>query len=450
MDSETKQPEDSIVASDAPQVDVADACPLPRSQQTRNLLLFASCTGLQYLAAPVLYVGITQASLCDHLGANDKTANLPGTLYFSMTAMPVLLAWLFPYVSYLKRNLVVCYSATSIILGVVAITLLLPVSNNIKIGVVVLQGAVSGLAMPAAIAFLWEVIGRGSAESRRGVALGLAFGAGPILAVVGSLMSQLMLSGTLGSLTWELEYPWNFALLFAAGAPVMALAAFLSSRFVVPLPEQDFVRKPFFSAVFGGLWDFLSNRILLTATIVTILVYTGNTIPSNMNLYTTIVLDDLPENYAGLQNTLRFSFKVAAGFLLGWLLLKTSPKFGILATASIFVTAQLWAIFATGTWYLVAFGIYGAGELVGVYAPNYILSASPKKNYRRNMAFVTMMMAPAAPAGYMFGAISDAFKTADGVPTAAGYQTSFAVCAAIMVAGIVIAIVALPARPRPD
>ena len=40
--------------------------------------------------------------------------------------------------------------------------------------------------MPAAIALLWEVIGRGSDESRRGLALSMAFGAGPLLAVLGS------------------------------------------------------------------------------------------------------------------------------------------------------------------------------------------------------------------------------------------------------------------------
>ena len=34
------------------------------------------------------YVGITQASLCNKLGADARTANLPGTLFFAMTAMP--------------------------------------------------------------------------------------------------------------------------------------------------------------------------------------------------------------------------------------------------------------------------------------------------------------------------------------------------------------------------
>ena len=480
-------------------------CPLSPAEQRRNLILFASCTGLLYLAAPVLYVGVTQAALCDHLGADAKLANLPGTCYFAMTAMPAVIAWLFPYVSFLKRNLVGCYSITATMLAVMALVLMIPLPDHVRIGFVILQGAVSGITMPAAIAFLWEAIGRGTSPSRRGLALSLAFGAGPMLAVIGSLGSQLLLSGELGG--WKIEnlpYPWNFASLFAAAVPAMALAALLASRFVVPLPDVEAVREPFSKvaglcagivagslalllyyleiefaipgfnarvpaslighlmlALAGVLFvhhfrDILTQRVLLIATIVTVLIYSGNTISSNMNLYTPEVLDALPEEYAGYQNTLRFGFKVVAGFLLGWLLTKTNPKAGILLTGCVFVSAQLWAIFATGTMYLVAFGLYGAGELIGVYAPNYILSASSRSQMRRNMAFVTMLMAPAAPTGYLFGAISDYIRehniTAFGVASSKsfGFQTSFAVCAALMVSGILLAVCFLPARPNSD
>ena len=496
--SDDSQPSDADAAPSA-------RCPLDWPRQRRNMVLFASCTGLQYLAAPVLYVGITQASLCERLGADARVSNLPGTLFFAMTAMPALIVWLFPYASYLKRNLVICYSVTATMLAVMALVLVLPVSNDVRLGFVIAQGAVSGAAMPAAIALLWEAIGRGTDESRRGLALSLAFGAGPMLAVVGSLASQLVLSGEMGG--WKIEglpYPWNYACLFAAGAPAMALAAFLASRFIVPLPEVDAVREPFTKVadlcagilcglgalllyfhgidrpgplapfglsydnagnlllVLAGLLfarhfrDILARRTLLIATVVTVLLYCGNTIPSNMNLYTSQVLGDLPQNYAGYQNTLRFSFKVVAGFLLGWLLTKTNPRAGILLTGSIFVAAQLWAIFATGTMYLVAFGIYGAGELVGVYAPNYILSASPPSRMRRNMAFVTMLMAPAAPTGYLFGAISDHIRendiTAFGATdsTTFGFQASFAVCACLISLGLILTLCLLPARPERD
>ena len=485
-------------------------CPLAWPDQRRNLMLFAVCTGTQYLAAPVLYVGITQASLCDRLGADARTSNLPGTLFFAMTAMPAFFAWLSPRVSSLKRNLSLLYGTSALMLALLAISLALPVSNQFKLAMIVLQGGVSGAVMPAAIALLWEAMGRGSDESRRGLALSMAFGAGPLLAVVGSFGQTALLGGDLFGLHFAgLAYPQSFIILFAAGVPVMAVAAIFSQYFVMAPVEREQEREPV-SAVIGLLigiplmlvsvallqlaalpavsavestssvprvesflralgtlsaigsavafiYHFrsvLEERILLSATLVTILVYAGNVIPSNMNLYSLEALGDLPEKYAGVQNMLRFSFKVVAGAVLGWVLTRTNPKVGILATASIFLLAQVWAMCVTGPWYLVAFGIHGAGELVGVYAPNYIVSASRGDQLRRNMAFVTMLMAPAAPAGYLYGAIVDGVKqagwTAFGMnSTALGFRLSFFVCGLLILSGILLAIFLLPARPTP-
>ena len=469
----------------------AGICPLPASAQYRNLFVFAACTGLQYLAAPVMYVGITQASLCDKLGADARVANLPATFYFAMTAMPALIVWLFPHVRHLKWTLCLCYAAVAAIMLFVAFILRTDLSNSTKIGFVILQGAISGAAGPTAIALLWEVIGRGTDESRRGQALGLAFGFGPILAVVGSLGQVYLLGGNIFG--WEfkgLEYPQGFVWLFGLGAPAMLLGSLCGAICIVPQPEYEHPRKPisdvmslcvglalgfvalalFFISTSEGSsaqpWlrqvgfaflvaaslcvvyhfrDILNQRTLLIATIVTILVYSGNTIPSNMNLYSQIALGDAPEKFAGLQNTLRFSFKVVAGLLLGFLLTKTNPRAGIFATAGIYVLAMAWAIVATGKAYLLAFGIFGAGELIGVYCPNYMLSASRKEDIRRAMAFVTMLMVPAAPTGYMFGAIVDALKPVKGEQFA--FRTSFAVCAMMILAGIILALAMLPAKP---
>ncbi|MEK6259783.1 MAG: hypothetical protein AABP62_14285 [Planctomycetota bacterium] len=498
--------------SEMPTADAPQTCSLSWPEQRWNLILFAVCTGTQYLAAPVLYVGITQASLCDRLGADARTSNLPGTLFFAMTAMPALIAWLSPRVSSLKRNLSLFYGTSALMLATLAVTLALPVSNQFKLAMIVLQGGVSGAVMPAAIALLWEVMGRGSDESRRGLALSLAFGAGPLLAVVGSFGQTALLGGDLFG--WHfvgLAYPTNFIILFAAGVPVMGLAAIFSQFFVIAPVEQEQTREPvscviglliglplMFAAVAlmqfssvpadaatealpsaspftgtglraaGGLCavgaalafiyhfrTILQQRVLLLATLVTILVYAGNVIPSNMNLYSSEALGDLPEKYAGVQNMLRFSFKVVAGAVLGWVLTRTNPRVGILATASIFFVAQVWAMFVTGPWYLVAFGIHGAGELVGVYAPNYIVSASRRDQLRRNMAFVTMLMVPAAPAGYLYGAIVDGVKqagwTAFGMnSTSLGFRLSFLVCGLLILSGIILAITMLPAKPRPS
>src|SRR5436190_5620177 len=94
---------------------------------------------------------------------------------------------------------------------------------------------------------------------------------------------------------------------------------------VAAVTEEEAFRYPGYLAAAGAtagfVWHFrsiLRQRLLLAATVVTILVYAGNMIPSNMNLYAREALGDAPKNYAGLQNTLRFSFKVVAGLCLGW------------------------------------------------------------------------------------------------------------------------------------
>jgi MFS family permease len=484
--------------SDSKSVELDDAaCPLPWPQQRRNLILFAVCTGMQYLAAPVLYVGITQSALCEKLGANARVSNLPATLYFAMTAMPILMAWLWPQVGLLRRNISWCYGLSGIMLGLIALALTLPISDNAKLGIVVLQGALTGALMPAAIAFLWEIVCRGSAPSKRGLALALAFGFGPILAVVGSLVQTTLLGGNLFGFNFVgSQYPRNFIILFALGSPILIATAFVSRFFVVPATDHEPTRESVASVIglliglpsmllaialvqmadvysshalralgyllavvctAAFLFHFrslLASRVLLLATIVTILVYSGNMIPSNMNLYSTEALGESPEKFAGMQNTMRFSFKVVAGLFLGWLLLKTNPRSGLIAAASIFLLAQFWAMFATGPLYLVAFGIYGAGELIGVYAPNYIVSASSKKDLRRNTAFLTLLMAPAAPAGYLFGAIVDACKsnqwTLMGLnPTSLGFRLSFLTCALLILSGILLAMFKLPKYPIP-
>jgi len=71
------------------------------------------------------------------------------------------------------------------------------------------------------------------------------------------------------------------------------------------------------------------------------------------------------------------------------------------------------------------------------------------------MAFVTMLMAPAAPAGYLYGAVVDLAKsqewTAFGMSSAAfGFRLSFFVCAVFIASGIAVAWLWLPKRPRPE
>ncbi|MEO1999737.1 MAG: hypothetical protein ABGZ17_31220, partial [Planctomycetaceae bacterium] len=198
--------------------------------------------------------------------------------------------------------------------------------------------------------------------------------------------------------------------------------------------------------------DLLSVPLLRLVTLVTVIFYVGNVIPSNMNLYSKDVLGVDPQAAAGYQNLMRFSFKAFAGLGLGWLLVRTNPRTGVLVTASLYVAALLWAMLASGRWFLLAFGIFGAGELVGVYAPNYMLSACRTSEMKRGQVLMNLLMGPVGQLGVLFGWIVDAIAQSDvsafgQTSRAFGFQVSFAVCCAVLVLGIVLALRFLPPHP---
>lgn len=498
-----------------------------------NLYLFAAIVALQYLSAPVIYVGITQGSLLDSLGANTIVANIPGASFFVMVTFVAVTAWAFPKVKHLKPILVTCYGLCGVVSGLTAMALASSsFSNDTKIVMVILQSAVTGATIPTAIAFIWEVLGRTTDPSKRGVALGLAYGVGPILAAVGSLGSQLILAGhfELGGLKLEnevLDSPLNYALLFGLIAPVMILASVLSSILQIQVPSDDVERKPvkeildiiaaivlsvigmlcsLFANLFKDLdpskldaeggsiasayqsfervfdidspdtlvfWlmtissvlmicsavlfayhfrDLLSVRLIRLVAIATMLFYVTNVIPTNMNLYSTDVLGVDPTEYAGYQNLMRFSFKALAGLVLGWLLVKTNPRSGVLVTASLFGAAMLWALFATGKAYLIAFGIYGAGELIGVYAPNYMLSVTSENQMKRGQVMMNLLMGPVGQMAIVFGWVANTIRENEismfGLtPSALGFKATFVLAIAFLIAGIVLTLAMLPRDP---
>ena len=63
-----------------PQVSLKEGAPeqiVPRYLIRRNQIAFAMIVSLTYLAAPVFYVDVVQATLCDKLGASRVVANFP-------------------------------------------------------------------------------------------------------------------------------------------------------------------------------------------------------------------------------------------------------------------------------------------------------------------------------------------------------------------------------------
>jgi len=422
--------------------------PLSDREQARNIVLFAAVWGLVYLAAPVLYVGLVQAALLEKLGADKATSNLPASIVLWMTPVPVLIAWLIPYVRHLKSVVCVAFLVSTAMGMVVVLALLRPTPNWV-IPAVLLHAGALGATNGTIAAFMWELLGRGVLEARRGHAFSLAFGVGPILAVIGSLGSQLVLGG---ELRWSpvdhLDFRWNFALLYAASVPATALAALLVTRMVVPQPSVEPVRQPFFSGIFGGLGEFLRNRWIATTIIAYLLVYAGYMILPTMTLYTKTMTGAAAQDYVGYQNALRFGCKVLAGVFLGWLLTRTHPKANLLVTATLCLAGVLWVLVAPGKWFLLGFGILGAGELFGVYFPNYVLCCSAKSNMRRNMAFVSLVVTPAGFAPIFYGQIVDGFESFRGEKFA--FQMSFTAAVVVLIGGILVVLFGLPRRPPPS
>src|SRR5262249_28148536 len=137
------------------------------------------------------------------------------------------------------------------------------------------------------------------------------------------------------------------------------------------------------------------------------------------------------------------------GLLLGWLLLRTHPKAGLLVTAAFCLASVVWALLVPGTWFLLSFGLMGAGELWGVYYPNYILCCSAKDKMRRNMAFTSMLNMPSGFTPVLYGFIVKRVGDASG-DEKLGFQVSFVVAIGLLIATLLVVLLLLPTRPKPS
>lgn len=401
-------------------------CPLSSSQQLRNVLLYSFNIAMTYFAAPVLYVGVLQSALCKELKTSDTIANLPGSAYLWATPIPVLVAWCFPQMRALKP-LMVCAYLLEVLVSGLFLAALYTKSTPLIITMLITHGAVLGIANGVANTCLWELLGRGVSNKRRGLAFSLAFGFGPFLAVIGSLAAQIVLGGqesvNLGVvrpyvqpfLSWVQhylggqEYPDNYAIIFMACMPAMLACAISSSLIVVPLSEterQEPLRLQFDSSKLG-LGSYFLNPLILIASIAYVLIYAAEQIQPNMNTYIQDLLGKKPAEFAGLSLALRFSCKIVAGFVLGWLTAYSTPKVTLYVTTLLCMAGIGWALRVPGEAYLFSFGLLGAGELFGNYFPNYIALCSRRDQVRRHMMFTNMITAISGFAGTIYGVVSD-------------------------------------------
>lgn len=421
----------------------ADTCGLEPRLQNRNALIFAGQIALIYLAAPALYVGFLQAGLCKRLHTSDTIANLPSTIFLAMAWGPVAVAWLFPQARLLKRVMAWGYAVTAAIGLGVATVLVVTTSSPTIIGALFVHAAVFGITNGVVNVLGWDALNRGVDVRRRGRALGLAYGWGPAFAVLSSLGAQLLLDGKF--LGWtppaslSIGYPFNYALLYAGSAGCMALAAYLASLYRIPLPRVDVERQSFQTAVVGGFRAVLRNRLLLVACLAYLLMYCGNMVQNNMSIFTREAVGRNPEDLAGYQLTLRFSFKMLCGFLLGWLLARTNPKVPLLVTAGLQIAGVLWVLLVPGYWFMLAFGINGAGELFGVYYVNYPAQCSPRSQVRSNIAFLSLISTLVGLSPVLYGWISDTWSL----------RASFWAALALLLLTTAMVLFGLPRNPQP-
>ncbi|MBL9216226.1 MAG: hypothetical protein JNG83_12180 [Opitutaceae bacterium] len=408
----------------------------------RNGRLYIAQVALIYLSAPVLYVSFVHTALIARLGGSDTVANLPGAIFYSMAWVPMLAAWLVPEVRRLKATLATSYLAVAAASAVVAVLLLAELPASVMIFVLAAHGAMLGAAVNLVSPLGWEILDRGMPIRHRGRTLGLAFGWGPLFAVVGSLAAQLLLRGNVFG--WEPArwpaptYPYNYALLFGGCALTAAAGAALTRYYQFSTTGAENVRENFRTAVVNPAREFWADRELRAVALAYLLVFSGLMAQNNLSMFSRETVGRPSEELAGYQLTLQFSFKVAAGFALGWLLMRTNPKAPMLVTISLLLLALLWALNVPGQWYLLAFGLNGAGELFGVYSMNYAASSSDRRRLRFNMAFLMLVASAAGIAPLLYGRISDAW----------GLRASFYMALAILASGWLIAYRQLPTWPR--
>ncbi len=415
--------------------------------QNRNAILYVCKFCLIYLCAPILYVGFVQAGLSKQLGASDFLANLPSSAYFLFAAFPIIMAWAIPKVRHLKFAMTAGFGIAGLMGGITAIVLWLPFSNAVRIGFVIAHGAVVACSVGTAWAFEWEILGRGISKAKRGKLFAWTFGLGPLFAVFGSLLTQLVVNREVFGWTpafWPmLSYPESYVVLYGATLPLLLIAAALVSNYTVPLPAVEVEREPFISGLFGGFREFISYRLILIACIAYLLIYCGTAVQNNMVLYTREAVGLAEDTLLGYQLSLRFGSKILAGLVLGWVLTRFNPRMNLFITSLLTLAGACWILMAPlmggGLIFLVAFAFNGAGELMGHYFPYYVLCLSPKAHMRRNMAFLMLLSAPVALAPALYGYVSDRWSL----------TASFWVSVVIIIGAIALIAIKLPANPQP-
>lgn len=374
----------------------------PEMDRVNGRIFFISFV-LVYLAAPVIYVDVVQAALCDKLGASTALANLPASAFLFGSFAPLILSWKIPY--RLERNTVVMAGwVSAALLAGVLLALSLPLDDRLRIAVVVFQGFVQGICSAVGQVYTFQCLARGMTGEGRARCMKLTFTFTPIAAVAGSLGAQFVLGHGIRAL----NYPYDFALLYLVGAVCSTGLALASRRYqLIYVPEEK--RGDFLRYLIDSIKSFIRVRPLLLLFLAYVLWYTTLSGMSNFSLFTREALGREPKELSGLILVLRFGFKAIGGYFLGVMALRWGDRSPVLGTAALVGAASLWAWLIPGYPYLLSFGLMGAGELGGNYFPNYLIRLSSPQDGARNQSLITLATPVASVAPALHGLLTERF-----------------------------------------
>jgi MFS family permease len=369
--------------------------------EVRNGLAFTVVTVLTYLAAPVMYVGVVQAALCAKLGANATVANLPSTVFILGGVAPLLVSSRIP-IRYERATAAGAMVGGAVLVGAMAMILMLPAPNVVKIGFVIAASSLTGVLSLIQQTYVMQCLKRGTSLVGRARTLKIAFTIGPIAAVLGSLLAQYLLhthAADGNSLV-------SFAILYFVGVPCLLISAIFTSR--MQLSDAPDELKPPFIKYLGQTMRAVArySPLLLICAIATI-HNLGMSVMPNLALYGTERTGRSAEELVGFMLAARFGAKSIAGGLFGFLAERRGTPAALVALEMFLLTAVVVGSFATGYSYLAAFAFIGGAELAGVYQPNYCLSISRTETGARNLSVLMIISSLASIGAAIHGLLSD-------------------------------------------
>ncbi len=395
----------------------------------RNGWLFLAMYIFVYLAAPVTYVGVVQATLCSRIGADATIANLPASSFLFGGFAPLVLSLIVPH--RLERRLLVYSNAiTAVLLGAVFVTLAMNAPPRVILVVLVTQGLLQGFTNASSQIFTFQCLARGTTEDGRNRAFKRTFALTPFCAVSGSLLAQYILSGGLQSI----RFPWDFAALYGIGLVCLLAITVLSARLQLA-PMDDNPPQPFLRELADSTASFIRSRPLMLLLVSYTLWNCVLAIAPTLALFSREAISREPAELSGLMMALRFGCKSIGGWLLGAIALRWGARYSVMTTHLLLAAGVIWASVVPGYPFLFAFGLIGAGELGGAWMPNYGITLSRPQVAARNISILTLALPASSFAPAMLGYVADQ----------AGFRWSFA--AAAVLAAIALAATMLIGEP---